>query len=199
MQAIGPSLSLPPLDRASMQAALEAFPHGHTPFDDHWSGPDGDSHEKPPKKRKTDVAATATAQLLALLARHPALKELKLKGKPFDSRGYGDGPSNMLPEGYVTTVLDGLTAEQGLTSLELNGCVVAPATLSRCLPLLQLTRLDLSYSVVAGSVGEVQATTLLRVVGSLTTLTTLNLRDFANYYTNCDGTLPGFPCTTRTT
>ena len=72
-------------------------------------------------------------------------------------------------------------------------CVAAPASLSRSPSLRQLTSLDLSHSVVARNKGDVPADELLRVVSSLTALTSLSVRDFANYYSNCDGTLPLSP------
>lgn len=191
------SLSLP-----SKEAALQAFPRGANHFDDKRGGYTsmygttvvkfscGDDEDDASQQPDAAATAAARADLLALLARYPALTELKLKGEPCVDDDYSPDhcySKQMLPESYVTTVLDGLAPSVALSTLVLSGCVVAPATLARCLPLRPLTQLDLSYSVVAGSGGDVDEDALLRVVAALTALTSLSLRDFANYYTECDG------------
>jgi len=186
------SLCLP----SDLDCDVEQFPRGPNLW--HSSGherplpADVDDNEQPQQKKKRKTAASAArTDLLAQLAQLPALSELKVKGYPFD---YVErGSKDMMPESFVTTVLDGLLPSQTLSTLELIACVVAPASLSRSPSLRQLTSLDLSHSVVAGNNGDVPADELLRVVSSLTALTSLSVRDFANYYSNCDGTLPLSP------
>ena len=183
------SLCLP----SDLDCDVEQFPRGPNLW--HSSGherplpADVDDNEQPQQKKKRKTAASAArTDLLAQLAQLPALSELKVKGYPFD---YVErGSKDMMPESFVTTVLDGLLPSQTLSTLELIACVVAPASLSRSPSLRQLTSLDLSHSVVARNKGDVPADELLRVVSSLTALTSLSVRDFANYYSNCDGNPP---------
>jgi len=121
------------------------------------------------------------------LAQHPTLTELKVKGQPYMDL-HERLSMEMMCESYVSTVLDGLTPDHSLSTLELNACVVAPAMLARCLRLRQLTSLDLSQSVVAGGGGEVRGDAILRAVATLTALTSLSVRDFGICYTESNGT-----------
>ena len=134
------------------------------------------------------TTAAARAALLALLAQHPTtLTELKVKGQPYMDL-HERLSMEMMCESYVSTVLDGLAPGHSLSTLELNACVVAPAMLSHCLRLRQLTSLDLSQSVVAGGGGEVRGDAILRAVATLTALTSLSVRDFGICYTESNGT-----------